>query len=52
MFYYISGKLAHLDPAFAVIDAAGVGYKLVISGTTHTSLPHHLTVAEAPIVKL
>ena len=28
MFYYISGKLAHLDPAFAVIDAGGVGYIL------------------------
>lgn len=52
MFYYISGKLAHLDPAFAVIDASGVGYKLAISGTTHAAMPNHLTVNEAPTVKL
>ena len=52
MFYYISGKLAHLDPAFAVIDAGGVGYKLTISGTTHAAMPHHLTTQEAPNVKL
>ena len=52
MFYYISGKLTHVDPAFAVIDASGVGYKLVISGTTHAALPHHLTTNEAPTVKL
>ena len=52
MFYYISGKLAHLDPAFAVIDASGVGYKLAISGTTHAAMPHHLSVNEAPTVKL
>lgn len=52
MFYYISGKLAHLDPAFAVIDAGDVGYKLTISGTTHASMPHHLTTNEAPTVKL
>lgn len=52
MFYYISGKLAQLDPAFAVIDAGGVGYKLTISGTTHASMPHHLTTQEAPTVKL
>ena len=52
MFYYISGKLAYLDPAFAVIDASGVGYKLAISGTTHAAMPHHLSVNEAPTVKL
>ena len=52
MFYYISGKLAHLEPTFAVIDAAGVGYKLTISGTTHAAMPHHLTTSEAPTVKL
>lgn len=52
MFYYISGKLAHLDPAFAVVDANGVGYKLTISGTTHAAMPPHLTVKEAPTVKL
>ncbi len=52
MFYYISGKLAHLDPAFAVVDAGGVGYKLTISGTTHSAMPPHLSVDEAPTVKL
>ena len=43
MFYYISGRLAHLDPSFAVVDAGGVGYKLTISGTTHAAMPPHLT---------
>ena len=52
MFYYISGRLAHLEPNFAVIDAGGVGYKLTISGTTHNAMPHHLTTQEPPIVKL
>lgn len=52
MFYYISGKLAHLEPAFAVLDAGGVGYKLTISGTTHAAMPPHLSVSEAPTVKL
>jgi Holliday junction DNA helicase RuvA len=52
MFYYISGKLAHLDPSFAVVDANGIGYKLTISGTTHASMPPHLSVSEAPNVKL
>ncbi len=52
MFYYISGKLAHLDPSFAVVDAGGVGYKLTISGTTHADMPPHLTVSEPPNVKL
>ncbi len=52
MFYYIQGTLAHLDPTFAVIDANGVGYKLTISGTTHDSMPPHLSVSEAPTVKL
>ena len=39
MFYYISGKLAHLDPTFAVLDVGGVGYKLTVSGHTHAALP-------------
>ena len=34
MFYYICGDLAVLDPAYAVIDAGGVGYKLTITQTT------------------
>lgn len=52
MFYYISGKLAHLDPTFAVVDAGGVGYKLTISGSTHAAMSHRLTVSEPPEVKL
>ena len=52
MFYYINGKLAHLDPTFAVLDVGGVGYKLTISGSTHSAMPPHLSVSEAPNVKL
>ena len=35
MFYYISGKLAKLDVAFAVVDAGGVGFKMTISKSTY-----------------
>ena len=52
MFYYISGKLAHLDQSFAVVDAGGVGYKLTISQNTYNGMPPHLTVSEPPTVKL
>ncbi len=52
MFYYIEGKLAHLDYGFAVIDANGVGYKMTITQTTYESMPPHLSVSEAPIVRL
>ena len=52
MFYYIEGKLAHLDYGFAVIDANGVGYKLTITQTTYEAMPPHLSVSEAPIVRL
>ena len=52
MFYYIEGKLAHLDYGFAVVDANGVGYKLTITQTTYESMPPHLSVAEAPIIRL
>ncbi len=38
MFYYISGKLALIEPSCAVIDASGVGYKLTISLTTYSFL--------------
>jgi Holliday junction DNA helicase RuvA len=40
MFHYISGKLALLEPTFAVIDAGGVGYKMTITQTTYSALPH------------
>lgn len=52
MFYYIEGKLAHLDYGFAVIDANGVGYKLTITQTTYEQMPPHLSVSEAPTVRL
>ena len=52
MFYYIEGKLAHLDYGFAVIDATGVGYKLTITQTTYETMPPHLSVSEAPVVRL
>lgn len=52
MFYYICGKLAALDPNFAVIDAGGVGYKMTITQNTYGSMPPHLSVEEAPTVKL
>ena len=52
MFYYIKGKLAHLDPAYAVVDAGGVGYKLTISASTHSQMPPHRSVSEAPEVTL
>ena len=52
MFYYICGKLAALDPTFAVIDAGGVGYKMTISQNTFSSMPPHLSVSEVPTVKL
>ena len=52
MFYYINGKLAALDPTFAVIDAGGVGYKMTISQNTFSSMPPHLSVSEVPTVKL
>lgn len=52
MFYYICGKLAALDPSYAVIDAGGVGYKMTITQNTYSSMPPHLSVKEAPTVKL
>ena len=52
MFYYISGKLAHLESGIAVIDAGGVGYKLTISGTTFDAMPPNRSVKEPPNVLL
>ncbi len=34
MYYYISGRLAHKDENFIVIDAGGVGYKIYTSLTS------------------
>lgn len=52
MFYYINGKLAALEPTFAVIDAGGVGYKMTITQNTYSAMPPHRSVNEAPTVKL
>ncbi|MBQ7347903.1 MAG: Holliday junction branch migration protein RuvA [Clostridia bacterium] len=52
MFYYISGKLAHLENGIAVVDAGGVGYKLTISGTTYDAMPPNRSVKEPPNVSL
>ena len=52
MFYYISGKLAHLENGFAVVDAGGIGYKLTISGTTYDAMPANRSTKEPPEVRL
>ena len=52
MFYYISGKLAYLDPTTAVVDAGGVGYKFTISQSTYSQMPPHRNTAEKPEVTL
>lgn len=38
MYEYISGKLASLTPATAVVDCGGVGYLLEISLTTYSAI--------------
>ena len=48
MFYYISGKLAKLDAAFAVVDAGGVGFKMTISKSTY----YRITGKSGETVKL
>lgn len=52
MFYYLKGKLAHLEDGLAVIDVGGVGYKLTISGNTYDAMPPNRSVAEPPTVTL
>lgn len=52
MFYYISGKLAHLEFGTAVVDAGGVGYRLTISGTTYDAMPANRSAQEPPTVRL
>jgi len=44
MINYISGILADLNPAFAVIETNGVGYGLYISLTTFTQIQNKPTV--------
>ena len=52
MFYYISGKLVHLENGCAVIDAGGIGYRLTISGTTYDAMPANRSVKEPPEARL
>lgn len=54
MYEYISGKLVEAAPAYAVIDAGGVGYYINISLQTYSAIEHadrvilyvHFTVRE------
>ncbi|MFN7912871.1 MAG: Holliday junction branch migration protein RuvA [Bacteroidota bacterium] len=41
MISYISGTLASLNPAFAIIEANGIGYGLFISLQTYTLIQNH-----------
>ena len=52
MFYYISGKLVHLENGCAVIDAGGIGYKLTVSGPTYDAMPANRSIKEPPEVRL
>ncbi|MBQ9132373.1 MAG: Holliday junction branch migration protein RuvA, partial [Clostridia bacterium] len=52
MFYYISGKLTHLENGLAVIDVGGVGYRLTVSGTTYDAMPPNRSTSEPPTVRL
>ena len=40
MYEYIEGKIAELTPAYAVVDAGGVGYYMHISLQTYTEIEH------------
>lgn len=46
MISYVNGQIAELNPAFAVIESNGVGYGLLISLTTYT------TIQSLPTAKL
>ena len=37
MFYYLEGKVAHVEPYLAVIDCGGVGYACKTTNTTLAS---------------
>ncbi len=52
MFYYLCGKLTHLEHTLAVLDVGGVGYKLTVSDTTYDAMPPNRSVKEPPTVKL
>ena len=44
MFEYISGKLASVTPATAVVDCGGVGYLMEITLTTYSAIQHQQEV--------
>jgi Holliday junction DNA helicase RuvA len=39
MYAYLDGKLTYKEPAYAIIDAGGVGYEVRISLQTYSALP-------------
>ncbi len=41
MFDYIRGAVAELNPTYAVIEAAGVGYHIIISLQTYSAIEGH-----------
>lgn len=41
MIAYISGKLTHKDPSYAIIEAGGVGYEIKISLQTYSAMPEN-----------
>lgn len=51
MFYYIKGLLTVSTPSYAVVEAAGVGYRLTVSETTYRGLPRP-SLTEPPEVRL
>ena len=52
MFYYLKGTLVLANPNTAVVDVGGVAYKMTISETTYSTLPHHRSAKEPPQVLL
>ena len=52
MFHYISGKLAAIEPSFAVIDAGGVGYKLSVTQLTFGNLSQRVSAEPGASVRL
>ena len=52
MFYYIKGTLVLATPTTAVLDVGGVAYKMTISESTYSALPHHRSTEQAPTVLL
>ena len=44
MYDYIKGKLAHKGPTYVVIEAAGVGYHVVISLNTFEQIKKQKSV--------